>query len=166
MIDANHLRDLAVVPACELLGIHSLAAEQLLMGTVAHESACGLYLRQKTGAGYGAAHGIFQMEKITHQDHVKWIRDHSRFSKPIEYEWGLTYWSVFENIVTDLKLAAVFCRIHYYNRTGPLPTDLIEQAQCWKAVYNTNAGAGTVEQYLEHWEHYIASANIYGGLDG
>ena len=122
----------------------SEAALQLVLGTAAHESALGHYIRQV----HGPALGICQMERPTFLD------DWSRFfaghpglegraialgyrRQPAALEW-------------DLRLSLVMCRIHYRLVPEPLPAagDWCGQARYWKRYYNSTAGRGTIKQFL------------------
>ena len=64
--------------------------------------------------------------------------------------------SKIHNLATDLAYAAAMCRIHYYRDKEPLPNagDISRQAEYWKRVYNTPAGAGTEAEYLANWHRY------------
>ena len=64
MIDKTQLRTL-VKDVLTFLNLHSQAAEDLVMGTIAQESRMGTYIRQ---LGNGPALGISQMEPATHND--------------------------------------------------------------------------------------------------
>ena len=60
----EQLLEYVVKPANQLLGVDSLAAQQLVIGTAAVESG-GEYIRQLNN---GPARGFFQMEPNTHED--------------------------------------------------------------------------------------------------
>lgn len=49
------------------------------------------------------------------------------------------------------KIGAMFGRLHYLRIAEPVPDSLAGQAQYWKRHYNTEAGAGTVSQYIRSW---------------
>lgn len=53
--------------------------------------------------------------------------------------------------------AAMMCRIHYRRVSEPLPAagDLPAQAAYWKKWYNTELGAGTEAEYIEHWNQVM-----------
>jgi hypothetical protein len=63
-MNARQLRAYVIQPTLKPMGLWSLAAETLLVGTCAHESAMGKYLHQIKGP----ALGIYQIEPITHFD--------------------------------------------------------------------------------------------------
>nr|WP_087475470.1 hypothetical protein [Nitrospira cf. moscoviensis SBR1015] len=152
-MDPKHLRDLVIKPACEAIGLYSLAAEELLLGTACQESKCGTFLKQ---LGKGPALGIFQMEPRTYHDH--W--SHFLVGRELGQKAGaMAYWGSTdahpapEQMIWNLRFAAAMCRIHYYRVKDPLPAagDIPAQAAYWKRFYNTPKGAGTVEEYLNNW---------------
>lgn len=46
-------------------------------------------------------------------------------------------------------LAMIWCRLRYLIVPDPIPEDLTGRAKLWKKVYNSTAGKGTVEGYIE-----------------
>jgi len=150
-ISLSQLRDLAERSLFELDPVlASAAAIELVIGTAAHESGLGTYIRQVRGP----ALGICQMEPATFLDISRRYLDArpelvSRMvalgypRKPAALEW-------------DIRLALVMCRLHYRRVPTPLPIagDWEGQAHYWKRHYNTMAGAGTVEQYMRDLKKY------------
>ncbi|KAF0118141.1 MAG: hypothetical protein FD149_866 [Rhodospirillaceae bacterium] len=65
MCDSAHFVTTVIRPTLLHLGLHSPAAEALLLGTAIQESRLGTYLRQTGG---GPALGVYQMEPATHED--------------------------------------------------------------------------------------------------
>lgn len=120
------------------------AAINLQLGTLAHESKFGRYLRQNGGP----AIGIFQMEPAT----FNWLIEVFAVKYPQlvgrkaeEMEW-------------DLKLAIIMCRLRYRAVTAPIPdaNDLPAMAAYWKKFYNTVAGKGTEEEFIAAYKQYVA----------
>lgn len=151
-ISADHLRQLVIRPACEAIGLYSLAAEELLLGTACQESKCGTFLKQ---LGSGPALGIFQMEPRTDDDlWANFISHRGQFAgkldqlMPGEPDAAEMVW--------NLRYAAAMCRIHYYRVRDPLPAagDVRAQATYWKRFYNTPRGAGTEAEYLTNWRRF------------
>ena len=149
-IDPKHLRELVIRPACEAIGLYSLAAEELLLGTACQESKCGTFLKQ---LGKGPALGIFQMEPATYKDlWANFLQHREPLShKLIEIVGHAAHTA--EHMMWNLRFAAAMCRVHYFRITAPLPAagDIPAQAAYWKKYYNTPKGAGTVEEYLNNW---------------
>lgn len=155
-IDPQHLRDLVIRPACEAIGLWSVAAEELLLGTACQESKCGTFLKQ---LGHGPALGIFQMEPRTHGDlWESFIKGREGIEKGLRDVSGDMLQTYPHLMVTNLLYAAAMCRIHYYRIKDPLPAagDIPAQAAYWKRFYNTPKGAGTVEEYLSNWRRFAS----------
>lgn len=155
-ISADHLRQHVIRPACEAIGLHSPAAEELLLGTACQESKCGTFLKQ---LGVGPALGIFQMEPATYKDlwanflsgrpelaqKLRWMAPDHDEQPPHAAE-----------MVWNLRYAAAMARVHYYRVKDPLPAagDIAAQAAYWKRFYNTPKGAGTEAEYLNNWRRF------------
>lgn len=152
-IDAGQLRDLVIRPALQHVGLHSLAAEELVLGTACQESHCGKYLKQ---LGTGPALGIFQMEPATYRDlWANFLRYRQELSgKLIEISGHVM--PAPEEMIWNLRFAASMCRVHYYRVKAPLPKagDLAAQADYWKRWFNTALGAGTRQEYIANWNRY------------
>lgn len=151
-IEPNQLRYLIIVPALQAIGLHSLAAEQLVLGTCCQESLGGSYIKQ---LGKGPALGIYQMEPITHDDlHANFLKFKRDLSVKVNNLCvGIANAS---ELVWNLNYATAMCRIHYFRVKAPLPAanDFKAQARYWKKYYNTPKGKGTTEEYLINWERY------------
>lgn len=150
----EQLLEYVVKPANHLLGVDSLAAQQLVIGTAAVESG-GEYIRQLNN---GPARGFFQMEPNTHKD--IWInylayRDKYREVAESLLSASESYYAfdVIENqsLTSNLLYQAVMCRIHYLRQSEPLPpaNDLNALAAYWKQHYNTPAGKGTEQKFID-----------------
>lgn len=127
-------------------------AKRLLLGTAAVESD----FEHTTQIGGGPAVSHFMIEPDTARDtynrflkstrirqliraHVVSLRDSSVLAFTYEIE-------------RNIKFACALARIRYMYDPDPIPTTLEEQAGYWKRVYNTEAGAGTVDEYMEAWD--------------
>lgn len=53
------------------------------------------------------------------------------------------------DLAYDPLLSLICCRLSYKRIPALIPGDLLGRAQYWKEYYNTEAGKGTVEHYLE-----------------
>jgi len=149
-LDPKQLLEYVITPA--LLRLHpdismSRAAAQLVLGTALHESGGLVWLDQVDKAAKpGPAYGLWQMEKITFDDHLSRLSD--RLEKSV-YGY-LSRMPVVEDLHWNLLLGATMCRILYYHAPEALPAagDALGMAQLWKKRYNTPLGAGTVEKAL------------------
>lgn len=143
-----------VRPALALMGhpYHSIAAEQLLIGTAAQESGGFLYLRQ---VGAGPALGIFQIEPATFHD--LWAR------RPVALKAALANCAGMHSPPADLvawnhKFGAMMARLKYRDDDSALPPagDIRGMAWAWKRGYNSMRGAGKVEDFELSWRRYVA----------
>lgn len=151
-LDVDQFDALILDPALERLGLNSVAARELVLGTAIQESHLK-YLKQ---LGTGPALGLFQMEPATHDD----IWNNFLAYKPdlAQKLNGSAIRPHAVKMIGDLWYAAGMCRIHYYRVKAPLPPtgDIIGQAEYWKKYYNTPLGAGTVKEYVDNWNRYAA----------
>ena len=146
MIDAHQLRHDIVRPALKLINEiipWSETAEDLVLGTIAHESKMGRYVRQIRGP----ALGIVQMEPATHDDIVaNFLLNRIDMYRVMASNFGILN---SDKLIHDMFYAAVFCRLHYYRVPKPLPKHNVDSiAEYWKEHYNTYMGRGTVEQFV------------------
>lgn len=138
----------------------SLGAVDLILGTIAQESAFGKYREQ---LGNGPAMGIVQMEGATAID---------IFSNYLKYRQAYktavlslarqdvdcnNIKSLNNCLKSDDEFAIAMCRIHYLRAPAKLPNhgDVGGYASYWKRYYNTELGAGTVEEFKYNWSKYL-----------
>ena len=140
-------------PTLQQLGLWSVAAEELLLGTALIES--DLIHRRQIG---GPALSFFQMEPKTHNDiwenylkyraqlagRVKQLLTSERDDKLVELE------------VND-KYACAMARLQYLRVSAPLPQigDVAGMAAYWKLYYNTLRGRGEVPEYIRKWKEVM-----------
>ena len=127
--------DTVVAPALIALGLDSVPARQLLLGTALQESG----LRDIDQIGGGPARGAFQIEGATRADVLHWVeRTHPQ------------WFDVVEGLDGEVRDAAV-ARLIYERAPGVIGASPAEQAAYYKQWYNTPLGAATVEKYLANW---------------
>jgi hypothetical protein len=153
MLNVLQFRTNIVRPVLTALGAHSMAAENLVIGTAVQESNLH-YLRQ---LNEGPARGLYQMEPATHDDHWQNYLAYraelrgrvEAFSVPNQDRHGQLAW--------NLAYATAMCRIHYLRAPAPLPnaTDIAGLAQYWKQYYNTSQGKGTVAEFADKFERFV-----------
>ena len=152
-IEHEHLRKYVIRSTLKYLGLHSYAAEELLVGTAAAESQGGRFLHQ---VGGGPAVGIYQVEPATHDD---------IWENYLRYATGLadavrTMCNTCEadNMAGNLYYATAMARLHYYRVPTLLPpaNDVNELARYWKQHYNTPQGKGTVRGFVDAYKRYTA----------
>ena len=154
---------MVIKPALEKLGLWSIAAEELVLGTAIVESAL-IYLRQHGG---GPALGIFQMEPATLHDCYDNYLDY-RADLKAKVDGFLAAQPANPDgtpdkdaqLATNLAFATALCRIRYYRAPAAMPSDPNDVnglAAYWKQYYNTPQGAGTVEQFVADYNRYLGS---------
>lgn len=157
MINTRQLLTLVILPTLQKMGdvFLSEGAIQLLLGTCAHESQMGTYLKQIPN---GPALGIYQMEPATYKD----LAERYKNSKRVNL-FSVLRWMHCDNIpdpealIYNLRLATLFARLKYFDAPEKIPDKLPDIAHYWKKYYNTWKGAGTAEQFLEHYRQYITN---------
>ena len=138
--------------ALRLIGMYTPPAENLLLGTSAAESHCGLYTRQIAG---GPARGIYQMEPATLDDiYINYLSYRPQLRTMVEEATGIIGPHI-DRLEHDPIYASVLARIYYMRVRQPLPPDLPGQASYWKQHWNTPEGAGTVEKYIRAWRAFV-----------
>lgn len=149
MLSVKQFRVDIVRPVLLHLEMWSKAAENLMVGTALQESGL-TYLRQ---VGGGPALGVFQMEPKTHDDIWKnYLMFRAKILLRVNDYKNL---SPSENmLIGNLNYATAMARVHYYRRSEPLPDadDIESLGEYWKYFYNTPAGAGTVEEFIENYK--------------
>lgn len=153
-LEVRELRRWVVQPVLTRLGLYSLAAERLVLGTAMHESRLRFLDQVDQADKPGPAFGLWQMEGPTHADIYrnflayqpelkrKVLKFAGHFSSDIPEPGEMT---------GNLNYACAMCRVHYWRVRDPLPAadDVRGLAQYAKDHYNTRAGKATVEQYEE-----------------
>jgi hypothetical protein len=150
-MDATQLRELIVRPSLEEVGLHSDAAEDLVMGTAAQESHL-MYVKQLGG---GPALSLFQIEPATYKDYWdNYLTHRVDLIADIQKSCGFQGVPEPSRLIWDLKFASIMCRVHYRRISSPLPEhgDIAGYAAYWKKYYNTVHGAGTEEEFVENYE--------------
>jgi hypothetical protein len=165
VIHAAHLREFIVQPTLKHLADYTSnpriaipAAEELVMGTIAHESLCGRYLRQHpTGPG----RGVGQMELATYEDMwTNYLRTRPVLADAVRSLAAVS--SIrggvpdFSQVIGNLPFAVAMIRIRYLPAPPPIPATLEGQADYHVRFYN-RGGAATVDKYLRDYRRFIGN---------
>jgi len=120
----------------------------LLYGTAATESHLGYWLKQIKGP----ALGIFQMEPDT----IKDIQNHYLIYRPqlVKQIMKTTDLYDLESFIFNVRLQVVYAYLHYRRVPEAIPFTQIGQAKYWKDHYNTKAGKGTVDKYINETNRF------------
>ena len=156
MLNVNHLQEYIIDPTLEHLGLYSLAASELMLGTAIQESRL-TYLTQLDGDDdpYDDAIGLWQVERKTHDDiWDNWLRYRGDLVTRVTQ---ISVRQTADEMLWNLYYACAMARIHYRRVKEALPPagDREGQAVYWKTHYNTHLGAGGVQEYVENWERYV-----------
>jgi hypothetical protein len=153
MLDPEQFRLRVIRPSLTRLGLHSPAAEVLLLGTAISESRLSALAQD----GGGPALGVYQIEPATHAD--IW-RNYLAY-RPVLSARVLALAAGGlgrpEQLVWNLAYATAMARIVYRRRPEPIPPagDIPALAAYWKAHFNTAAGKGTAAKFIERAGPYL-----------
>jgi hypothetical protein len=152
MIEPSDLLIYVIKPVLKDLGLWSVDAEKLILGTACAESGCGRFLHQIGGP----ALGIYQMEPDTHNDiWDNFIEYRPELVKKLELMDASGHGSYEDQLPGNLYYATAMCRIHYLRVPAPIPDSLPKQAAYWKNHYNTELGKGSTDDYMAAWYRYV-----------
>lgn len=155
MIDAAQLLTLVIRPTLKRIGLHSRAAEVLLLGTAIHESRLR-YLKQIRGP----AMGLFQMEPTTHRSlwthqlrRKKWHDLRDRIAAEAAPRPARV-----SQLASNLAYATAMARAKYWFKPQPLPAwdDAAGMARYHKQHYNTYLGAADPKKTVRQFRRAVA----------
>ncbi|KAJ7349516.1 hypothetical protein OS493_038869, partial [Desmophyllum pertusum] len=96
--------------------------------------------------------GIWQVDKIGYRETVtqQGLKKYwDKIDAKLGIDWTETTWEDLEKpLYSGLAARLFLARI-----SAPIPTDLPPQAQYWKTYYNTSAGKGTVQKFIDDVQH-------------
>jgi len=153
MIDPEQFRLRVIRPSLKRLGLHSRAAEMLLLGTALTESRLSVLVQK----GGGPALGVYQIEPATHAD----IWRHYLAYRPVLAARVLTLAAGGlgrpGQLIWNLAYATALARLVYRRRPEPLPPagDIPALAAYWKAHFNTAAGKGAAATFIKRAGPYL-----------
>jgi len=150
MIEKKQLKEL-VEKTLIAIDLYSTDAVNLILGTIAQESAGGKYLRQLKS---GIAIGICQMEPLTFNDNCEWLETKPDLMKKIQWFCGIDKFKV-TYLEWNLAFSIALCRVYYLRKPEKLPTDINGYARYWKKYYNTYLGAGTEDEFIKNYKKYV-----------
>lgn len=137
--------------------LYSQSAVTLMMGTAAVESDLGYFLRQHpTGPG----RGFWQVEPATHQDVWRYLAREKNLKLAniiLSFASDKTYHPhpAHSQLVECPLYCCAVARVRYWMVPESLPDDLDGIAGYWKQYFNTPAGAGTVEHFLDKYREHV-----------
>ena len=156
-ISSYQLRETVILPTLQALELSSESAVQLLLGTCAQETLMGRYLVQRN-IGFRGGIGIYQMQRASYRMiWDKMVEGNGIMKAKMKLLLNYGGMPPAERLATDLALATAMCRLYYYAINAPLPAanDIPGMAAYWKKWYNTELGAGTPAQFIQHYDRYV-----------
>ena len=134
------------------LGLHTPDSANLILGTIAQESAYGKYRKQ---LGSGPALGICQMEPATFNDIVSnFLRYKTELAAKIKQVAHISEFNTNDLYLND-RLSICMCRAHYLRCKEAIPNSIEGYAKLWKLRYNTPKGKGTEKEFIENYKRYV-----------
>ncbi len=160
MINAQMFRETVIRPVLQASGTYSEAAEELMLGTMAHESDMGTYSIQQGIDEDRAAQGFFQVEKFTEAD--IWDTYLSRKPKFSAYAYELIKMCPGAvNLLRQNPLYNCFiARMKYWRSPSALPAvgDIKGQAEYWFKYYNgspEDEREQKVAEYIRDYNQFV-----------
>lgn len=153
LIEPADFRATIVEPVLRKIGLYSLDAEKILMGTAAIES----HFVFVTQMGGGPARGLFQMEAATFDDLMNRylaLKSHHDLRDLVlglatEADPGADHMKV------NHSFAAAMARIKYLTIPKKIPTGIKEQSEYWSVYYNGLSPHGLrPKDYMKTWNTY------------
>jgi len=141
---------------------YSESVARLLMGTAATES----HLKDRRQRGFSnerldGAWGLWQTEQGAVADSVLYLRRrgdvlaHAARFVDLSTLFHMDVRERLERIRIDDRFAVLFARLHYLRKPSSVPEDLRAQAAYYKQHYNTVAGKGSIQKYINDWHQFI-----------
>ncbi len=156
---AEKLRIESIRPALQALEPiipHTLAAENLVLGTAAHESA-GFTCRVQWGGG--PARGLFQMEHVTFRDlYDRYLGQRPVLRRKIDALWPNDGSDPWLQITENDRFAAAMCRVRYWDSAAKIsfdPRDVFEMSRCWSQFYNTRRDPMLEAQFVANYRRNV-----------
>lgn len=148
----DQFRKHVVSPVLAKMDMWSMDAENLLVGTAIHESDGMRRITQYNGP----ALSYYQIEPDTLDDLYNNFLVYRPEMKELLDDFKIPSLSNNYNLMMNAAYATAAARLQYYRVKEAIPKSLEGQAAYWKKYWNTEKGAGTDQQYIDHnIEYYI-----------
>ena len=150
---AQKFLDGTLRPVLAHMEMGSPSAEKLLLMTACHESG-GFRYKQQVGGG--PALSYYQIEPRTLHDLIgNYLAYRSDKKTMLDHFWPVDAYSLEDALMND-RYATAAARLIYSRVSEQLPSADDDQgmAEYWKTYWNTCAGAGTVDKFLDDWARY------------
>lgn len=128
-------------------------AVELLLGTAARESRLGKFPENPNSGGIGT----FQINPKT-EEHIwsSYLAKRPNLANAMRQNTGVSGPSP-EALLGNFPYAASMARLAYTRAADPIPhkSDTLGQANYWKKWYNTSAGSGTPEAFMQTYNELV-----------
>ena len=128
----------------------------MLLETACAETALGKYADPTPN---GAGHGLCQFDQIGFDDVKARTRQKDKNLIYVGFGYDINNCQL-SDLDNDPLLSFIFCRLKFKLRPEPIPKTVEGRARYWKQFYNTEAGKGTVEHYLESARIHLYSGEL------
>lgn len=151
-VNPNIFSTTVIRPTLISLGLHTPAAEQLLLATAIQESH--LIHRRQVG---GPALSYFQIEPRTHDDvWDNFLKYRTQLAGKVKQFLTSPAANKIKELENNDKYATAIARIIYLRVPAPIPplNDIPKMAAYWKRYYNTALGKGKESDFINNWKKY------------
>lgn len=163
-LDILQFRREIVRPALTGVGLHSKAAENLIVGTAMVESRLQ-YVKQINGP----AISIMQIEPSTYEDlHTRLYKHHKELYFKVlfylNFSPGFAIRKDCDYLAGNLSAAVIFARLKYYFDPSPLPdaNDYKGLAHYHKEIYNTALGHTDLTESTKIFRSVVKGYHYHG----
>lgn len=126
------------------------SAQAMILETACAETQLGQYPDSYEPEGFG----LHQFDTIGLNDTITRTRELDKLRVFNAFGFDLEKVTP-QSISNDPVQSFVLCRLKYKLRPEEIPADFVSRAVYWKRFYNTEAGKGTVDHYLESAERIL-----------
>lgn len=150
----QHAIDLATNVAITLGHGKNRKAKELLLETACAETQLGTFPDRYAPEGFG----LCQFDTIGFYDVINRTSIHTKKHVALRFKFDMDAITP-QDIENDPLISFVLCRLKYRLIPDEIPADLEGRAHYWKKHYNTHAGKGTVEHYIESANRILYQEN-------
>ncbi len=157
LVKQSHAIDMAK-SVCDVFGPgkYGTAADYLIEIAI-QETRLGLYLDPTPN---GAGRGLTQIDQIAFDDIQRRAKKLNKSS--IHHHWGIDLHRVkHDELDYNPLLALIYCRLFWLLIPEPIPATLQGRAEYWKKYYNTSAGKGTTQDYINNVRDFFATQTLH-----
>ena len=132
----------------------SNSAINLELGTCAHETKFGTYLRQFNN---GPGQGVFSFERNTEVDMWKtYLIRKPNYQSQLYEVCGVVSYNNNHAMIWNLAYQIIMVRLYYWRDPRSLPdaNDVWALGEYWDSVYNKNPYKGTAAEFVKDYKRY------------